>query len=206
MQTTLLAFMMLIAFNNNAQSIILKGGYSHANMTTESDRSYDAINGFHAGLMYDHRINDVLSLESGLMYMMKGRAQNTSVAGYDLLHMNTKLGYLQLPLNVKLGYNVNEATRLYAAFGPYAALGLHGTQTRTTDVMGYQGSVKSDIAFGNDATDTKMFDAGINLGIGAELSNMILELSYNHGLANTDNVTDNSMHHRVINLSAGYKF
>lgn len=197
----------LISTLGQAQYISVQGGYNHANMSTLSDRGYDAISGYHIGLRYAHPIyNDLLFIESGAEYSTKGRVQNNSVAGMDLLSTKTTLSYIEVPVNLMVQTEIQPGVKLYAKGGPYIAGAVGGEKTRTSKILGNEFQMKEDINFGDNENDTSRWDYGLNLGAGVAISNVFVEVGLAHGLSDTSNKSDERMNHRIGKISVGYRF
>lgn len=84
--------------------------------------------------------------------------------------------YIDIPLNIKYKFGLIAPVKIYAAGGPYAKIHLDGGNIKFADV---QEEIKA-----------KSFEAGINLGVGAELFSKFA-VGVNYGISLTDNYSIN---------------
>lgn len=111
---------------------------------------------------------------------------------YNNERMNVKQGssavekisnhYLDIPVNLKYKFGILSPVKVYAAAGPYAKIRVAGDEIDMKDVA-LEGITGVDI---KDFVDSRPFEFGINLGLGAELINRV-QLGFNYGIKLTDN-------------------
>lgn len=147
-----------------------------------------------AGIVINHPINKVISVQTGAFYSSKGTAYDMEtwlndpsleVKGYNRIIVD----YIEVPMNL---------TATFANFsvfgGGYYAFGLTSKQKWDYDVTfggvteTFEGSEKlefnKEIISGNDNEEMKRQDIGVNLGVGYTVNNMMLKLQLNQGLSN----------------------
>lgn len=153
--------------------------------------------GFNAGVNAEIPVGIDFYLQPGLLFSTKG-AKFDNVSG----KVKRNLSYIEIPVNFLYKPELGEG-RILLGFGPYAGFAVGGN----TEI----GDSKSDIEFGNDAGETKRFDAGANLLAGYEFSNRLsFQLNAGLGLVNTHNRLDSDNTTTVKNtgfgISLGYRF
>ncbi len=209
----LFAFAALLAVGANAQlKFGVKAGLNMSNMTNKDkdkdyDEDYKMKPGFHIGLTAEYAISENLSVEPGLLFSTKGYKVDESG-----IKMKANLNYFEVPINVLYKFDLG-GVKAFVNAGPYLGFAMSGKikadekifedeEGNPTDEM--------DIEIGSDKEkdDVKAFDFGLNLGVGAEISNITLGLQYGFGLANLAPVTENDykLKNKGFALSVGYKF
>ena len=83
--------------------------------------------------------------------------------------------YIDIPLNLKYKFGIIAPVKIYAAGGPYAKINVGGDD-------GFD-KISEDIK-------TKSFEAGVNVGLGAELFSKF-SVGVNYGISLTDNYSIN---------------
>jgi hypothetical protein len=181
-----------------------KAGVNFSTMTFKSSGvGFDpnVLVGFHAGVVSEIPLTDVLKFQPGVLYSMKG-------SNYEIVseEMSFSPAFLEIPLN--LMYEIDlEGKKLGLFAGPYLAYGVGGK----AKAMGFS----EDLTFGTGEDDImKPLDFGINFGVGLNLNNFIISAQYGLGLSNLANEvafdseveTDVKMNLRVFGLSLAYLF
>lgn len=85
--------------------------------------------------------------------------------------------YLDIPLNLKYKFGLILPIKIYAAAGPYAKIHLSGDNVKFKNVP--------------EEFKSKAFEAGINIGVGAELFSKFA-VGVNYGIILTDNYSVNT--------------
>ena len=182
----------LFAFTMNAQKIGVKVGYGMSGYTLNFDSPETAkmAKGLNAGLIYEHPINDMMSLRADVVYNTLGSDdyQEVDVLGV-MTEYTTKrnVNYLQIVVSPK--FNFGPA---YAFVGPYFGYAL-SDETKTSvkvPIIPAVSTTVDNFKLHEDAGigdfDNKM-DYGLNLGFGVNFSSMFVELNVGYGLANIYN-------------------
>ncbi len=213
----ILAFV-LFSLNTQAQITFgVKAGLNVANVSVnykESDNEPATKMGiaFHAGLAVDYALNEKMSIQSGLLFSVKGYNDDLDAMVKDMEEAygitgikidgssTTRLNYLEIPINV--AYSINEKLQLFA--GPYVAIGFGGkakydfTVTYNGESESNKGETTLKSVIGEadyaDLADDEDFvnglDFGLNLGLGYKVTPAILvNAGYSLGLGNLNNYT-----------------
>ncbi len=114
------------------------------------------------------------------------------------------LMYLQLPLHLAYKVDVSPGTRVVLHAGPYAAYGVGGK--REAKVGNLSGIWDVDKIFGEADGQYKPFDAGLGLGVGAEMGAFLIDLGWDMGMVNISNRDNGNTKNQNAYLSVGYKF
>ncbi len=153
--------------------------------------------GFHVGGTVDIGLMDMLSLQTGLLFSVKGTKTdldnnlqpNTSVTGFD----RYTYYYLQIPIHAALKI---KNFQIYA--GPYIAMGIGGKNKYdfTITYQGYEdinegttkyraklGKVDPDDIAGDEGA-FKATDLGLDLGIGYQFGPILINTGFSFGLGN----------------------
>jgi hypothetical protein len=179
--------------------------------------------GIKAGLYVDYTFSNNLVLISGLDYVAKGANGMQSNVNYSptMKIFDVQLGYLQLPIS--LGYRVisKKNVALTPVAGIYFSYGIHGNSEVKAFSFEAEDQYKyienswnpfKDVVF-NDWSKTTLksfdrFDAGITLGLQAELNNILCKASYDMGLSSIWSGYENikEVKNRSLTVGIGYKF
>lgn len=208
----------------NQAHLIIKGGLNLANISVTSNGRVDqanALKSFHAGIGFDIPLAEYFSLQPGLLYTGKGAKTQFGQEGNAFYYKATSNPmYLELPVNFVGKIPLTQTSSFYIGAGPYAAMGITGTNKVDTYTLGVHRYSSSDIVFSNDNPTTaqeenygygkiKRFDYGINGVAGFEFTRFIIGASYGHGLVNINSGTDNTANdkgkNRIWNFSVGVK-
>jgi hypothetical protein len=174
-------------------------GLSLSSIDYEDDDRSDAsdnISGIQIGIIGDAPINNLLSFQTGLIFIPKGG--DFSEKGYT---SEISLRYLQLPLLLSAKLPVlSELIAARVSAGAYYSWGLYGTVERT-------GSKDID-AFGDDDDDAGLsrHDYGLSFGLGAEFKQFYFGLSYDMGLRNMVDSDDVDYTNSTLSFTVGYIF
>jgi len=165
--------------------------------------------GFQAGAMIRFPVNNVLALESGLLFSSRGSQDDISFSGasYDY---RRRFYYLDIPLTANLSFPVG-GVRFYGEAGPYLGIALAGSIKEVENFNGMKSTENYDIKFdgsGDEEENMKRMDAGLLVGAGLEFRAIRVGFSYGYGLANVlaYNDGDFSLKHRFLSVSLGYWF
>ncbi len=202
-----LAIATLFAFSMSAQKFGVKAGMNMSGYIINfyaPDGSSMGL-GFHAGLVGEMPINDMISLKGDLMFRQLGSdfdSKNNTDEDWPIRALGmefskkTNVNYLQVGISPK--FNFGPA---YAFVGPYFGYALSGTETGTWTVGDTEQTGAVDIFSDPAVWDmTKEYsddnnkggtgdlynkvDFGLNLGFGANFSGVFVELSAGMGMLN----------------------
>jgi hypothetical protein len=222
----LIISVILISISLNAQKFGVKLGVNLAGVnssTTLEDYQTAAFNGgLNGGFVFEYMPVKVLGLRTEALFSQKGYNVESDVTadGTDaVINTSLTLNYIEIPLLLKF-----KLGPLYLTAGPYLAYALSGKDIATITVDGQKlaeeqyadyGTVPSndvfkDAEFNGDNIQFKRTDAGINLGLGIQLSKFFVEARYGTGLTNIRSYdgmpSDEYMKNYTISLSAGILF
>lgn len=146
--------------------------------------------GFHVGAVLDWQILDMLYIQPGLQYSLKGMK-------WDDADAKSNASYIELPILASYRlYLGGENTRLHINAGPYLAMGIAG-KSKDTDT-----GEKWD-TFGDEGL--KRFDVGLQFGAGVSFSKFYVGGSYQLGLMNIGR-DDIKYKNRNWMITLGYTF
>jgi len=206
--TKLLLIAIIFSLSNNmwAQKFGVKAGLNLANMLIKDDQSESNTKmkiGFHIGGVGEMSINEMISLEAGLLLSTKGyKAEESGVK------TTCNLMYIDIPIDAKAKFDVG-GLKVFGFAGPYFGMGLSGKTKTEGDVMGVSMNSEDDIKWGSgDDAMLKRLDFGLTVGAGVQIDAIEVSLAYNLGLANISATTDggSKVKNKVIGLSVAYKF
>ncbi|MDR2918631.1 MAG: PorT family protein [Tannerella sp.] len=182
----LMAFVILMAPVANAQFRFgVKGGVNIAKVSFSKDViSPDNVTGFHIGPTIEIG-GDGLGVDAAVLYSQKG---------FEYDNESIKNDYIDVPVNLKYKFSMVPIVKPYVAAGPYFSFRVAGDKVWDT--------IKGQI-------ESKSFDTGLNLGIGAEVLRLLqVGVTYSWGF--TDNydfeVDDSSGKNRMWSISAAVYF
>lgn len=207
-----LCFATLTGYVANAQTFIVKAGFSMADMKEKGDGvivpDYDMKPGFHAGVAADIPLSSYFSIEPALLYSNKGFKYKGNFLGSDI-DVSTNLHYLDIPVNFKASTQMEGGIRIYAAAGPYMGIGMAGKGKVKITGQGTSQEVNEDVEWGSeDGYILRRLDFGATFGAGVEVKQIQIGLSYDLGLANisASQEDNSSTKNRVLKLSVGWMF
>jgi len=183
-------------------SLGIKGGVNMSNFVydDEVDDKNPKI-GFNIGLAADVDFAPNVALQTGLFFSTKGfKTVNDALDA----EYTENLMYLQLPLHLAYKVDVSPGTRVVLHAGPYAAYGVGGK--REAKVGDLSGIWDVDKIFGEADGQYKPFDAGLGLGVGAEMGAFLIDLGWDMGMVNISNRDNGNTKNQNAYLSVGYKF
>lgn len=213
----------------NAQDMHVgpEGGINFSSMSVthngEKQKS-DIVPGLKLGFIVDIGFTQMVSLQPGLFYNMKGYSTETNNiinAGNVQYQQTFKTRYftnnLELPVNLQFKFRAGKGY-FFAGGGPYAAITLGG-QKETRDIRsiasgGESGETKiatdRALRLGNTPTDDlRPFDVGMNLNAGyLILRGIYLRGNLGFGFANLkpQGTSDNALRNFSTGITIGYMF
>jgi len=148
--------------------------------------------GLRGGLVAQFGITDNISIQPGLLFVMKGaRVEEEFASGAQIINgtavtssttniqSRINLNYIQIPINFQYNSSDN-GTGFFVGAGPYVAYGFDGKFNTETKITGTSGSTSvsstteadDDVDFGSGTGDDfRNLDFGIGLNAGYALSN-----------------------------------
>jgi hypothetical protein len=151
--------------------------------------------GFHIGVLSEIPLEGNFVLQPALLFSSKG--SKYSYYGTD---ESISPSFIEIPVNAAYKFDLGNM-KLVLNAGPYFAYGIGGKIK--------SGGESQSIEFGSgDNADLKAFDYGLGLGAGLEITNFLISLNYEFGLANLiPGATEGSeAKSRVFGISVGYFF
>lgn len=200
--TAVIAMLAIVTAVSAQVSLGIKGGVNMSNLVydDEVDDKNPKI-GFNIGLAADVDFTPNMALQTGLFFSTKGfKSVNDAIDA----EYTENLMYLQLPLHLAYKVDVTPGTRIVFHAGPYAAYGVGGS--REAKVGNLRGEWDVDKIFGDANGQYKPFDAGLGLGVGAEMGAFLIDLGWDMGMVNISNRDNGNTKNQNAYLSVGYKF
>lgn len=212
-KTCLLSFLLIMTclVSGYAQTFTLKGGLNLSSSIVDDDGLYGSeglkLNpGLHLGGLIDIPIAKRISVETGLIFSMKGNKFRKEIQNFGLTKSKMDLLYLHVPINARTSFQVG-GIKIFATAGPYLAYGLVGRNKYSVTSNGSTNSDKSKVVWADKGV-VKRFDAGIGVGTGIEVNSFIIGVNYDLGLVNRNTITTGSVtvKNSVLGVSVGYRF
>ncbi len=178
----------------NAQTFGIKGGLNFANMSITSSGitvSPKSVTEFHVGPIADFQLKNDFSLNTGLLYSVKGFKFSM-----DSETATETLNYLEIPINLAYKFPIKDNSKFFIQAGPYLAYAISGKDK--------VGSESMDVEFGTGGN--KRFDSGLGFGAGIEFGSIVASLNYQLGLANVIDVEGSEAKNKVFQISLAYMF
>ncbi len=203
MRLTAVAVLLVVVTAVSAQlSLGIKGGMNLSNLVydDEVDDKNPKV-GFNIGLAADVDFAPNVALQTGLFFSTKG---SKLVVDEIDAEFTENMSYLQLPVHIAYKADVTPGTRVVLHAGPYVAYGVGGS--REAKVGNLTGEWDVDDIFGDSSGQYNPFDAGLGLGVGAELGAFLVDLGWDMGLVNISNWDNGNVKNQNAYLSVGYRF
>lgn len=178
-----------------------------------------------AGVSVEYDFSNRFTLKSGLYYANRGFTYNhmsyfseegnseNSIPAF--LQFKPSLGYLQLPIMAKFGWNLTDDVRLTTAIGPYLGYRIHsgGDELIYMGAYSYNGyQYGGYLGYGityrslDNLYMGYKFDWGVNLAVGLEVKNWVMNLTYESALAKESKMDEVKAKYLTFHLTVGYKF
>lgn len=155
-----------------------------------------ALNGFKAGVFYEHNFKYGLGLYYGVNYnFLHDKTKWEGQGNGWFLRTATTLHNLDFPIHFQYKLSIAKDTYLMAYTGPTLALGLAGTEAVTkknglpeNNPLFQQSTTRANL-YSRDANkdgfaDLQRFDVMISVGAGLQFKNIQLKGGYDFGLLN----------------------
>ena len=147
---------LFVALSANAQIGVVAGLTSSSTNVEAAVADIKNVNQYHVGITYKIGIGNMLAIQPALIYNMKG-TQLGDIAGLDVVDVDYKTGYLELPVQVQLGFGIGSIARVYGFAEPFVGYAI------TNQVQGLGDTVK------NWDNVKNRLEYGVGLGAGVEL-------------------------------------
>lgn len=177
----------------NASKLLVK--VDDIELSDEDDFKFGGM----GGVVVDFPIVNGLSIETGAQFSMKGSKYDGS--NNSLIRT---LNYVQVPVHLKTIVNPGSSSFFFQG-GPYFGYAINGSSEST--VSGGDKET-NDINIGSgDGDFIKALDVGVGAGLGVQFGAFQVGLTYDLGLANLSNVTENGVviKNRVAGVFVGYR-
>ena len=181
-----IAFTLLVQVAN-AQMIGLKGGVNMSNMAMSIDGttySPNSMTGFHFGPVIDFTLNKSFSLNTGLLYSLKGydlkNVSDATMENASPLNGKAKLSYFDIPVNLAFKIPISSKFKFFIQAGPYMAMGIGGTIKKPSSATNNPIPIQDIYSYSILAKT----DYGVGAGAGFEIGRMVYSVNYNYGLRN----------------------
>jgi opacity protein-like surface antigen len=190
MKKTLLVLSLVVCFLMGSMNLVaasygVKGGINFAKVTDVVDGTDTKMRtGISLGLFLEYELSENLSIQPEVLYSMKGIKLESLLGDVEW-----KLDYIDIPVLLKYKFGSGESMKPYLLVGPY---------------IGIKASDKVDSPLGEYDADAKSMDFGMTLGLGAQISNFLVEARYSMGLAKVFDDADSK--NSVFNIMIGYAF
>lgn len=231
-KVALVAFVGVLGFNANAQDlgVTVKGGVNFNSLSLSVSGEDAEENpteglkgsvGFHLGASYEIPVNDLFSVEAGLLFDTRGfKIEITQENDFFKSESKGSMNFysFNIPVVAKVKFPVSDNIKLFAQAGLYAEILLSGKEnsesTRTFKSTGETRTQKNSesVKFGKyteegeEIEGPSRFGYGLTFGAGAEINKFVLQLGYDLGLKDYDQNENISQKFNAFKVSVGYKF
>lgn len=149
------------------------------------------------------------SIQSSINWSPKGFKLNEVVRGgisggiMDTLRTKVQSQYLELPVFLTYRFRLRQSVAMRVGMGPYLALGVQKSVARKYD----SGEFIEQFSSSSLKLRQKYnpFDVGGKAALGLEVKNILMELTYTHGLSDVA-VFNSKTYNRALGVSVGYLF
>jgi hypothetical protein len=205
--------------------VYIQGGLNLANITTSDNgqtQKSNTLATFNAGFMGRFGLSDIFDLEMGALFTGRGSKSETDYSGGTYVRSTFNPYYVEVPLNAVVKFPLGDPkvtkANIFVFAGPYAAIGVAGKSTTTSNIPGYDQS-STNIKFSDENPFTseqddaaydklKQWDFGFNFGGGIDFGPALIKLNYGLGLTKinsteSDNDENDKDKYRTVSLSLG---
>ena len=152
-----------MAVSAHAQIGITAGLTSTSSTLKDAKQSFESgnVNQYHVGLVYKIGLGNILAIQPGLVYNVKGSSFDISNIGNTSVDFKT--GFLEIPVQVQAGLGIGKIARVYALAEPFVGVAVSNKVTVNSAIEAVSGTQKTW-----DNVKNRM-EYGIGLGAGVEL-------------------------------------
>jgi hypothetical protein len=177
MKKLILIFMVLFSISAYTQNFGFKGGLNVSSIGGDS-QGVSSKTSFHAGIFFLGALSESFKIMPEFIYSVQGASAGTLIANYNYI-------------NIPIMFNYYPRESFFFQAGPQLGILASAEATNGTNTQ----NVKSQL---------KDTDFSLCMGIGGELSNVILNARYNLGLSSTSKQSGN-FPNNVFQISVGFK-
>ena len=202
----------MVGAAHSQNAIGAKVGFNLA--TYLGDTEFIDNKGSHFGLqfggLFEYDVNDLLSIQTELLYIQKGVSAEISLLGSDL-ESEIVFNYIDVPLLAKLKFGNREELNFFVTAGPNFGYAASGETEESTVFMGETIVESMDIDFEEEEGFSR-FEIGVSIGAGVDFplgpGNIFGEARYLIGLTNLNDVEldDESLRNSGFGISVGYLY
>ncbi|TFF35955.1 porin family protein [Mucilaginibacter psychrotolerans] len=184
-------------------SVGIKGGINIAKISGSDGSGGTSTSGtlttFSVGAFLDFKAG-ALSVQPGLYYTGKGSKSDNQISSAS---GSLNLRYLQVPVDFVFHLPA-VVGNVYIGAGPYVAFGI---SARSKTSVSASNTSTLDLSFGNDASQIKRMDYGVQGIAGFHFnSGFLIGLNYDLGLSNITNDSSIKSKNRVLGAAIGFTF
>ena len=175
----------------NAQRLGIKGGLNLDKASyslSQTSITTTTLTGFQAGITADFPLSSAFFLNASALYSVKGT--KLSLLG---VQADFPVDYLEIPVNFGYKYSFGGPADVFAMVGPYFGIGLSAKMK--------SGGNEQNFTFGSGTDQLKRLDAGINYGVGIDISRIQLAVNYGMGLVNISNDSSEKFKNGVLSIT-----
>lgn len=212
---TILSLLAVAAMAQVRPTFIISGGYQGANLSVNDKTNSNKMrSGFRAGVAADIVVYDLgtgeLSIQPGLNYSIKGAKLTDNI--------KVNLGYIDLPILANVRFGVTPGFNVFVNAGPYLGYGINSksdvkkVETGIAIIDDFANTAIHKLDFNKNAFkkdgSLKPFDAGLQVGAGAEYKRAMLSVGAQLGLTNMirNTAIDYKMTNTSFFVTVGYRF
>lgn len=169
-------------------TVVVKGGLNSSRFTTDELSDIENLLGLTGGISVSREVNQKFGLQFEALYSQKGTKGQES--GF-----NVKLrgNYIDFPVLARFG-GTGGGGNFHVFTGPTVSLRLNAKLT------------VDNTEFSRDLRDeSKSYDFGWTLGVGAGVNRFIVDARYTHGLVNVDDGDDGTIKNRTFSTMIGLR-
>lgn len=142
----------------------------------ESVVNVENLNGFKVGPSVEFMF-PVLNLGVDASVMYNNESMNVKTIG-NMSNLKISNHYIDIPVNLKYKFGIISPLKVYVAAGPYAKIRVGSDELKFSNI-----NLDADF---DDLIESKPIEAGINLGLGADIINRV-QIGFSYGIKLTDN-------------------
>lgn len=158
------AIAIFFAVNANAQFGIIAGVTSTQTDYKAAWANANEINQFHVGATVKIPLPLGFAVQPGIIYNMKGSSVESAVAG-EAFTVDTKTGFIEVPVQAQWGINIAGVVRPYAFVEPFIGYAITNEESSTLKLSSFTGENRKE----NWDNVKNRLEYGFGLGVGVEL-------------------------------------
>lgn len=186
-----------------SEPVFSVGGYTYSYSTS-------FIVGGKAGVIADIPLMNVLYLQPGMFYSMKGYDINYTYSDGSYLDGRMRVSYIEMPVNLIYKTGTEGSGRFFAGAGPYLGVAIHGNVNVSMGGAGiiYPFELDQSLTIGNSGFSMiKRLDIGAGANLGYEMPfGMFFRGQFQYGFFNTSPQAQVTQRIFGGSVSIGYLF